>query len=122
MSFEVGPLAAVPMALLAASATAAHGFACVDPADPEGRRWFQTEPCPPGQVHDPLPVPPLIREAPRLPDDLGGSAGSSWQVIGFDEHGRTVGYWVPRGTAVPFVSTEVVRVTRGGRGGWRGRR
>lgn len=105
---------------------AAHaGYACRDLADPEGRRWFQDAPCPPGQVHDPIPPPPLIREAPRLPDGAGfDSPGSSWQVLGFDERGRTVGTWVRQGTAVPFVSTEAVRVTgpRGGRGGWRGRR
>lgn len=100
------------LALALAASTAHAGYACRDPADPTGRRWFTETPCPAGQVHDPLPVPPLIHEAPRLPDDLGGSAGSSWQVVGFDERGRTVGYWVPRGTAVPFVSTEAVRVTR----------
>jgi len=100
-----------------ATATPAHaGYACRDLSDPEGRRWFQSEPCGPGYRHDPIPDAPLIREAPRFPDDLGGSAGSSWQVIGFDERGRTVGYWVPRGTAVPFVSTEALRVNGGGGG------
>jgi hypothetical protein len=110
------------IALLALAASTAHaGYACRDLADPEGRRWFQTEPCGPGYRHDPLPPAPFIREAPRMPDDLGGSAGSSWQVLGFDERGRTVGMWVPRGTAVPFISTDTLRVNRGGRG-VRGRR
>ena len=113
------------LALALAAGTAPAGYACRDLADPEGRRWFQDAPCPPGQVHDPIPPPPLIREAPRLPEGAGRDAGgSSWQVLGFDERGRTVGYWVRQGTAVPFVSTEVVRVTPGGRRGrgyWRTR-
>lgn len=108
------PLAAL---LLAASVSAAHaGYACRDLADPTGRRWFTDQPCPPGQVHDPLPVPPLVVEHPRIPDDWGLDAGSSWQVLGFDHRGRTVGMWVPAGRAVPFITTDAVRVTRGGRG------
>ena len=110
----------VVVTLLAASA--AHGYACVDPADREGRRWFQTDPCVPPMVHDPLPDVPLIREEPRLPAGAGfDSAGSSWQFAGFDERGRRLGYWVERGRAVPFVSTDVVRVNRGPRGGRRWR-
>ena len=104
---------------LAAGAAQAEGYACLDLSDAEQRRWFQTEPCGPGYVHSPLPNVPLIREAPRLPDDLGPSPGSSWQVLGFDHRGRPVGVWVPRGTAVPFISTDVVRVNRGTRGGGR---
>jgi len=73
-------------------------------------------------MHDPLPLPPLIREAPRVPDGAGHGDGSSWQVVGFDERGRTVGYWVRGGTAVPFISTETVRVTRGTRGAGQRRR
>lgn len=66
-------------------------------------------------------MPPLIREAPRLPEGAGyGSAGSEWQVIGFDERGRRVGMWVPAGTSVPFISTDVVRVNAGR--GFSGRR
>lgn len=109
---------AVVVTLLLAAGTAQAGYACVDLSDAEQRRWFQEQPCPPGYVHSPLPDPPLIREAPKLPDDLGGSAGSSWQFVGFDERGRRVGYWVERGTAVPFISTRAVRVT-GGSGGRR---
>ena len=112
----------IALALALAASTAHAGYACRDLADPEGRRWFQDEPCGPGYRHDPLPDPPLIREAPRLPDGAGWDvAGSSWQVLGFDERGRTVGMWVPRGTAVPFISTDTVRVNGGRRGG-RGRR
>lgn len=103
----------IPLALLALTASAAQaGYACREITDVrEGRRWFQTEPCGPGYVHDPLPDPPFIREAPRIPDGAGAVGGSSWQVVGFDERGRTVGMWVRQGTAVPFVSTEAVRVT-----------
>ena len=62
-------------------------------------------------MHDPLSDGLLIREAPRLPADAGrGSAGSSLQIVGFDQRGRAVGYWVPKGTAVQFVSTDVARV------------
>lgn len=113
---------AAPLLLALAVAPAHAGYSCRDLSDPEGRRWFQEQPCSPGYVHDPLPAAPLIHDAPRLPDDLG-SPGSSWQVVGFDERGRTVGYCVRSGTAVPFVSTEAVRVTgpRGGRGGRRWR-
>ena len=114
-----------PLFSLAFIATTAHaGYACVDPADPEQRRWFQEAPCGPGFRHQPLPSAPLIREAPRLPEGAGRDAGGrSWQVRGFDERGRTVGDWARQGTAVPFISTDSVRVTgpRGGRGG-RGRR
>lgn len=61
---------------LALTASAAHaGYACRDLSDLEGRRGFQAEPCGPGYVHDPLPVPPLIREAPRLPDGVAAGAG-----------------------------------------------
>lgn len=104
---------------LLAPVVAHAGYACVDPADPEQRRWFQTEPCAPPLVHRPLPDAPLIVEAPRLPDGWGsGSAGSEWQVVGYDERGRVVGRWVEAGTSTRFVSTEAVRVTgpRGGRG------
>lgn len=114
---------ALALALAACAPLAHAGYACRDLADPEGRRWFQTAPCGPGYRHDPLPDPapaPLIREAPRLPDGWGADGGGSdWQVLGFDERGRTVGMWVPRGTAVPFISTDVVRVNRGGRRGVR---
>ena len=105
--------------LLALAAGAAHGgWACRDMADPDGRRWFSETPCGPGYRHDPLPDVPLIREEPRLPDGAGfDSAGSSWQFA--DERGRRLGYWVERGRAVPFVSTDVVRVNRGARGGGR---
>jgi hypothetical protein len=104
-------------ALLALPLAAHAGYACRDLSDPDGRRYFQEAPCGPGYRHDPIPEPPLIREAPRLPDGAGwDNAGSSWQVVGFDERGRAVGYWVPRGTAVPFVSTDVVRVNARGRG------
>jgi hypothetical protein len=114
--------AAITLLLTVVASTAHAGYSCREIADTrEGRRWFQTEPCGPGYVHDPLPEPPLIREAPRLPEGAGhGSDGSSWQVVGFNERGRTLGMWVPAGRAVPFVSTEAVRVT-GGRGGWRRR-
>ena len=96
---------------------AAHaGYACLDHADPEQRRWFQTEPCAPPLVHRPLPDAPVIIEAPRLPDGWGVGGGSQWPVVGFDERGRVLGYWVPSGTARPWVSTEAVRVT-GPRGG-----
>ena len=111
------------LATIALAAPLAHaGYACRDLSDPEGRRWMQAEPCGPGYRHDPLPDVPLIREAPRLPDGAGFDSGSSWQVVGFDERGRTVGYWVRSGTAVPFVSTDAVRVTAGGRRSVRGRR
>lgn len=111
-----------PLLLALVAGPAMAGYACRDLADPEGRRWFQDAPCGPGFVHDPLPEPPFIREAPRLPGGAGlDSPGSSWQVLGFDERGRVVGYWVPRGTAVPFISTDSVRVTAGGRRGGRGR-
>lgn len=109
-----------PLILLAlvAASTAHAGYACRDLGDVERRRWFQEQPCGPGYVHDPLPDAPLIVEVPRLPDGWGVGGGSQWQVVGFDERGRTVGYWVRSGTAVPWVSTEAVRVTgpRGGRG------
>jgi hypothetical protein len=109
---------------LVAAASAHAGYACLDPADPEQRRWFQTEPCAPPLVHRPLPDAPLIIEAPRLPDGWGADSGSQWQVLGYDERGSVVGYWVRSGTAVPFVSTEAVRVTgpRGTRGRVGGRR
>lgn len=109
---------AAPLLLALAASTAHAGYACVDLGDPEGRRWFQEQPCGPGYVHDPLPAAPTIHEAPRLPDGAGYGSGSSWQVVGFDERGRVMGYWVPSGTARPWVSTEAVRVTgpRGGRG------
>ena len=109
-------------ATMALSAGLAHaGFACRDLSDPEGRRWFQDEPCGPGFKHDPLPEPPLIHEAPRIPDSWGrDGGGSEWQVLGFNERGRVVGVWVPAGRAVPFVSTDTLRVNRGG--GRRGRR
>lgn len=112
------------LTLALAAGTAHAGYACVDPADPEQRRWFQTEPCAPPLVHRPLPDAPLIVEVPRLPDGWGsGSAGSEWQVVGYDERGRVVGRWVEAGTSRPWVSTDAVRVTgpRGGRG-LRGRR
>lgn len=110
---------ALGLAMALAAGFSHAGFACRDLSDPEGRRWFQEEPCGPGFKHDPLPEPPLIHEAPRIPDGAGSVGGSSWQVVGFDHRGRAVGYWVPAGRAVPFVSTDVIRVT-GGRG--RGRR
>lgn len=115
----------IPLALLALTAGAAHaGYACVDPADPEQRRWFQEQPCVAPLAHKPLPDVPVIVEAPRIPDGWGlGSAGSEWQVVGYDERGRVVGRWVEAGTSRPWISTDAVRVTgpRGGRGG-RGRR
>ena len=107
------------LAVLALPLVAQAGYACREITDVrEGRRWFQEEPCGPGYVHDPLPSPPLIREAPRLPPGAGADGGSQWQVLGFDERGRVVGMWVRQGTAVPFISTDTVRVTgpRGGRG------
>ncbi len=106
------------LAVLALPLAAHAGYACREITDVrEGRRWFQETPCGPGYVHDPLPTPPLIHEMPRIPDGAGRDAGgSSWQVLGFDHRGRTVGVWVRQGTAVPFVSTDAVRVTRGGRG------
>lgn len=111
------------LALALVASTAHAGWACRDLSDPEHRRWFQDAPCGPGYVHDPLPLPPLIHEAPRLPVEWGDSVGgSSWQVIGFNARGRVVGMWVPAGSAVPFVSTEAVRVNAGRRGGLRGRR
>jgi len=112
----------MPLLLLALIATAAQaGYACRDPGDPEGRRWFQDGRCELPMVHDPLPDPPLIREAPKIPAEWGwSSAGSERQFLGFDEKGRPLSVWVERGTARPFVSTDVVRLN-GGRGG-RGRR
>jgi hypothetical protein len=108
----------VALALVLAASTAHAGYACRDLSDPEGRRWFQDAPCGPGYVHDPIPDAPLIHEAPRIPDGAGRDAGgSSWQVLGFDHRGRTVGVWVPAGRAVPFISTDAVRVTAGGRRG-----
>ena len=114
-----------PLILLALFASTAHaGYACREITDVrEGRRWMQDAPCSEGYIHDPLPDAPLIHEMPRIPDGAGAVGGSSWQVLGFDHRGRTVGVWVRQGTAVPFVSTDAVRVTAGGRGrGGRGRR
>lgn len=108
------------LALLAASAAASAQYECLDPRDPTGYRRFQSDPCPPGEVHSPIRVHPALLLADRYtpePDRLV-SAGSSWQVLGYDERGRVVGRWVERGTAVPWVSTDSVRITgpRGGRG------
>ena len=49
------------LGLLAGLCGPAWGQSCVDPADPEQRRWFQDEPCVPPMVDMPLPPRPTIR-------------------------------------------------------------
>ena len=56
-------------------AAAAAGFACRDLSDPEGRRWFQDEPCAVGYVHDPLPPVPVFRDAEELAGSLATTEG-----------------------------------------------
>ena len=51
------PVLILLAALLATQAPSAHAYACLDPRDPDGRRWFQDDPCPPGLVDSPLPPP-----------------------------------------------------------------
>lgn len=114
------------LALFAASAAASAQYECLDPRDPTGYRRFQSDPCPPGEIHSPIRVHPALLLADRYtpePDRLV-SAGSERQFLGFDERGRPLSVWVERGTAVPWVSTEAVRITgpRGGRGRVGGRR
>ena len=56
-------------ALLAAllATPSAHAYACLDPADPDQRRWFQDDPCPPGLVDSPLPPPTRVDDPTPSP-------------------------------------------------------
>ena len=57
------PMIRPALLLLAVLATpSAQAYACLDPADPTGRRWFQDEPCPPGLIDSPLPAVPLVND------------------------------------------------------------
>ncbi|EFK95972.1 secreted protein [sediment metagenome] len=92
--------AAVVATLLIAVNAPAWGQSCVDPSDPEARRWFQDGPCPAGMVDMPLPVPPriavLIDDAPPAWGLPGWPATDGSRVYRWGRPHRDGGYG-PRG-------------------------
>ena len=73
------------LGLLAGLLGPAAGQSCVNPGDPEQRRWFTDGPCPAGMVDMPLPPRPTIRV---LIDDT-----PSWERPGWPATDGSRVYW-----------------------------
>lgn len=87
--------ALLTLPLIAALVFSTPGFSCVDPLDPSGRRWFQDDPCPPGLVNSPLPLPVHVDDPTPSPyrflPGLPASDGSPVRSVRHRHGGHGIG-------------------------------